>query len=91
MSDVADLKAEVLMLRKENAKLRGERDMYRYLVSCVVHPDITDQISVENAKLWELVSDMGKMLALASWTSVENDEQASQCIYRAEALGIEVY
>jgi hypothetical protein len=45
---------------------------------------------VENAKLRKLVSDMGKMLTLASWASVENDEQASQCIYRAEALGIEV-
>lgn len=44
----------------------------------------------ENTKLRELAGDMGKMLALASWTSVENDEQASQCIYRAEALGIEV-
>ena len=44
----------------------------------------------EVVKLRELVSDMGKMLTLASWTSVENDEQSSQCIYRAEALGIEV-
>jgi hypothetical protein len=44
----------------------------------------------ENAKLRELVSDMGKMLTIASWASVESDEQSSQCIYRAEALGIEV-
>lgn len=50
----------------------------------------SDDLADENANLRELVSDMGKMLTLASWTSVESDEQSSQCIYRAEALGIEV-
>jgi hypothetical protein len=44
----------------------------------------------ENAKLRELCADMAKMLVLASWASVESDEEASQCIHRAEALGIEV-
>lgn len=44
----------------------------------------------ENDKLRELVADMMKMLVLACWASVESDEEASQCIYRAEAFGIEV-
>lgn len=40
---------------RENAKLREERDMYRDLVDCMVHPDVTDQLAAENAKLRELV------------------------------------
>lgn len=42
-------------LKAENAKLREERDMYRDLVGCMVHPDIPDQLYAENAKLRELV------------------------------------
>lgn len=42
----------------ENAKLREERDMYRDLVGCMVHPDIPDQLYAENAKLRELMRDM---------------------------------
>ena len=44
----------------------------------------------EYAKLRELCADMVKMLSLACWASVESDEEASQCIYRAEAMGIGV-
>lgn len=44
----------------------------------------------QNGKLRELCADMVNMLVLACWASVESDEEASQCIYRAEALGIEV-
>ena len=49
-----------------------------------------DEVLAENARLRALCADMVKMLMLACWTSVESDEEASQCIYRAEALGIEV-
>lgn len=51
-------KTEVLAsgdLAAENAKLRGERDMYRYLVSWMVHSNIPDKLSAENVKLRELV------------------------------------
>ena len=44
----------------------------------------------EYAKLRELCADMVKMLSLACGASVESDEEASQCIYRAEAMGIGV-
>lgn len=50
--------------------------------------DIIESLETENAKLRELCADMAKMLVLACWASVESDEEASQCIYRAEALGI---
>lgn len=72
----------------ENAKLQNDADLLR----AIWRQERTEKqcYMAENAKLRKLVSDMGKMLTLASWTSVENDEQASQCIYRAEALGIEV-
>lgn len=42
----------------ENEKLREERDTYRDLVGCMVHPDIPDQLYAENVKLRELVADM---------------------------------
>lgn len=49
-----------------------------------------DALDKENKELRELCADMEKMLVLACWTSVESDEEASQCIYRARELGIEV-
>lgn len=45
-------------LQAENDKLREERDMYRDLVGCMVHPDVPDQLAAENAKLRELVRDL---------------------------------
>ena len=49
---------KTLELGTENDKLREERDTYRDLVDCMVHPDIPDQLYAENAKLRELVRDM---------------------------------
>lgn len=126
MSDITDLKAEVLLLRQENKELRADQAHWE-LGNCPNCPNVVNlqealeqnsklcaeveaekqrnaklfeaaekwmakaaHFEAENTKLRPLVSDMGKMLTLASWASVENDEQASQCIYRAEALGIEV-
>lgn len=45
----------------ENAKLREERDMYRDLVDCMVHPDVPDQLAAENDKLRELCGDIYEM------------------------------
>lgn len=44
----------------DNAKLREERDTYRDLVDCMVHPDIPDQLAAENAKLREELADTPK-------------------------------
>ena len=57
---VAAMEEQVASLETKNAKLREERDMYRDLVGCMVHPDIPDQLYAENAKLRELVLDMYK-------------------------------
>ena len=55
--EVRFLEGKVRRLERENAKLREERDTYRDLVGCMVHPDIPDQLYAENAKLRELVRD----------------------------------
>ncbi len=55
---IDEQREEITALKAENARLRGERDMYRYLVSCMVHPDIPDQLAVENAKLRELLLEL---------------------------------
>ena len=49
---------KTLELGTENDKLREERDTYRDLVDCMVHPDIPDQLYAENDQLRELVRDM---------------------------------
>ena len=67
-----------------------ERDMYRDLVDCMVHPDVPDQLYAENVKLRELVRDM--------WRDgmCECDERGAcaECEYhfpdRMRELGIEV-
>lgn len=51
-----ELRDDLQQAHRENAKLREERDTYRDLVGCMVHPDIPDQLAAENAKLRELVS-----------------------------------
>ena len=56
---------KTLELGTENAKLREERDTYRDLVGCMVHPDIPDQLYAENVKLRELVRDMFRDFANA--------------------------
>jgi len=62
LRDAADtiwqLRDDLQQANAENAKLREERDMYRDLVGCMVHPDIPDQLYAENAKLRELCADL---------------------------------
>lgn len=48
----------VRKVEAEAERLREERDMYRDLVDCMVHPDIPDQLAAENAKLRELCRDV---------------------------------
>lgn len=66
--DVADM-------LDENAKLREERDMYRDLVGCMVHPDIPDQLQAENAKLRELCAGLWTVM----WACAEQ-----RCPHRHE-------
>ena len=68
-------------LEAENAKLREERDMYRDLVGCMVHPDIPDQLAAENGKLRELVRQSIYAMDDADWASI---------VSTAIALGVEV-
>ena len=63
LAKVGALHEEIDRLRDESAELREERDMYRDLVGCMMHPDIPDQLKAENAKLRELVRDLYKDLA----------------------------
>lgn len=65
-----ELRDDLQRANAENAKLREERDMYRDLVGCMVHPDIPDQLAAENAKLRELVADM--------WDGY-NDPRCEEC------------
>ena len=62
MEQVADLILELRDdLQRANAKnesLRKERDTYRDLVDCMVHPDIPDQLAAENAKLRTQLADV---------------------------------
>ena len=73
---------KVASLEAENTELREERDMYRDLVDCMVHPDIPDQLNAENAKLRELVRglvyatdplDRATLIANAAELGVEVD------------------
>lgn len=92
MSDVSDLKAELLVLKAENAKLRRERDFYFQQVTDNgerAHGAI-DALEAENGKLRELVIECHELLQdlLAGWAlqplTVEIMEQ------RMRELGIEV-
>ena len=47
----------------ESKKLREERDMYRDLVDHMVHPDISDQLAAENAKLRETCAELREACA----------------------------
>jgi len=73
LRDAADtiwqLRDDLQRANAENAKLREERDMYRDLVGCMVHPDIPDQLYAENAKLRELVRDM-----MQAWWACDNEK-----------------
>lgn len=51
LAKVGALHEEIDRLRDESAELREERDMYRDLVGCMVHPDIPDQLQAENEQL----------------------------------------
>ena len=92
MSDMSDIKAELLVLKAENAELRRERDFYFQQVTENgerAHGAI-DALNAENAKLRELVKECHELLQdlLAGWAlqplTVEIMEQ------RMRALGIEV-
>lgn len=78
------LREYVTKLEQDNHRLDSD--------NCELRNDMRDmQFFIdENRRLRELCADMTKMLVLACWASVESDEEASQCIRRAEALGIEV-
>ena len=71
-SELADtlreIKQENDRLKAENARLREERDTYRDLVDCMVHPDIPDQLAAENAKLRELIA--GAYKDMDAWQRV---------------------
>ena len=54
-NEANDKAAEIARLKAENDRLREERDMYRDLVDCMVHPDIPDQLTAENAELRERI------------------------------------
>jgi len=71
-------------LERHNAKLREERDMYRDLVGCMVHPDIPDQLQAENAKLRELVHEL--------WVSCPvHDADCDDCKHKGGRTGCELY
>ena len=59
MSDVTDLKAEVLLLRQENKELRADQAHWE-LGNCPSCPNVADlqEALEQNAKLRELCKDM---------------------------------
>lgn len=68
-------------LEDENEKLREERNMYRELVGCMVHPDVPDQLQADNAKLRELLDYMTPI----AWYAASERERD-----RMRELGVEV-
>lgn len=73
-------------LEAENAKLREERDMYRDLVGCMVHPDVLDQLYAENSKLRELVDELYPLADYGAMDASELDRAHDLM----RELGIEV-
>ena len=67
-----------------------ERDMYRDLVDCMVHPDVPDQLYAENVKLRELVRDMWRELAVSCAEQVTSHETLRKVSDRMREFGIEV-
>lgn len=55
---------------------------------CRQYDNMLKAAEEKNTKLSELCRDMAELLPLADWRSVEHDEMASQCVHRAEELGM---
>lgn len=72
-ADVHNLVDYVGKLESENTKLREERDTYRDLVGCMVHPDIPDQLIDENAKLCDELAKL-RVLVLDMFSYAFNRE-----------------
>ena len=82
MSDITDLKAEVLLLRKENERLHVDQAHWE-LGNCPSCPNIADlqEALEQNAKLREQVD---YMIPLALYAASERERD------RMRELGIEV-
>ena len=48
---IVELEGLYTKAKAENVELLEERDMYRDLVDCMVHPDVPDQLYAENVEL----------------------------------------
>ena len=84
MSDTTDLKAEVLLLRRENKELRADQAHWE-LGNCPSCPNIADlqEALDENAKLRELVRDL-------YYETKSPSNHATQVEIRMSELRIEV-
>lgn len=73
-------------------ELEEDRDTYKDLVGCMVHPDLCDQLQAENEKLRKLVYDLlrPKYDSSIRMTTDEWNARAADILRRANELGIEV-
>ena len=95
MSDVTDLKAEVLLLRQENKELRADQ-VHWELGNCPNCPNVVSlqEVLEQNAKLLWLVNDMCACFRIGA----ERDGVSKQWCYelfdtytrKLHELGIEV-
>lgn len=72
-------------------ELEEERDMYRDLVDCMVHPDVCDQLQAENNKLRKLASDLMTCSRTGDCLTCEHGRICDLRLdERCRGLGIEV-